>query len=86
MNDEESLYITGVMVSSMSKYKITIPLTQYSNLKTTETKALIDSGAKGKFVDSSLVDWKEVHHLKKTIPVHNIDGTHNKAGDVVKIE
>jgi hypothetical protein len=44
LNDEESLYINGVTVSSMSKYKITIPLTD--------------------------------------IPVQNVDGTHNKAGDV----
>jgi hypothetical protein len=78
LNDEESLYINGVTVSSMSKYKITIPLTRCSNLKTAETKALIDSGAEGKFVDSSLVDWKEVHCLKKNIPVQNVDGTHNK--------
>jgi hypothetical protein len=81
-NDKKSLYINGVTVSSMSKYKITIPLTQCSNLKTAETKALIDSGTKGKFVDSSLVNWKQVHRLKKNIPVQNVDGTHNKAGDV----
>jgi hypothetical protein len=81
-NDEESLYINGVTVSSMSKYKITIPLTRCSNLKTVEAKALIDSGAEGKFVDSSLVDWKNVHRLKKNIPVQNVDGTQNKAGDV----
>ena len=48
--------------------------------ETAETKALIDCGAEGKFVDSSLVDWKQVHHLKKPIPVHNVDGTSNKAG------
>ena len=61
------------------KYKITIPISQCSNLKTTETKALIDCGAEGKFVDSSLIDWKQVHRLKKPIPVHNVDGTSNKA-------
>ena len=64
----------------MSKYKITIPISQCSNLKTAETKALIDCGAEGKFVDSSLVDWKQVRRLKKPIPVRNVDGTSNKAG------
>ena len=53
----------------MSKYKITIPISQCLNLKTAETKALIDCGAEGKFVDSSLIDWKQVRHLKKPIPV-----------------
>ena len=51
-------------------------------MKTAETKALIDSGTKGKFVDSSLMNWSKVHHLKKNIPVQNVDGTHNKAGDI----
>ena len=33
-----------------------------------------------KFVDSSLVDWKQVRCLKKPIPVGNVNGTSNKAG------
>jgi hypothetical protein len=74
------LYINGVSVTSTSKYKITIPISQCSNLKTAETKALIDCGTEGKFVHSSLVNWSKVHHLKKSIPVQNVDGTANKAG------
>ena len=68
-NQEDQLCINGVSVTSMSKYKITFPISQCSNLKTAETKALIDCGAEGKFVDSSLVDWKQVRRLKKPIPV-----------------
>jgi hypothetical protein len=69
MKREEQLYINGVSVTSTSKYKITIPISQCLNLKTAETKALIDCGAEGKFVDSSLVNWSKVHCLKKSIPV-----------------
>ena len=79
-NREDQLCINGVSVTSMSKYKITIPISQCLNLKTAVTKALIDCRAEGKFVDSSLVDWKQVCRLKKPIPVRNVDGTSNKAG------
>ncbi len=68
-NYEEQLYINGVTVTSMSKNKITIPISQCSNLKTAETKALIDSGAKGKFVDGMIINWKNVICLKKPITV-----------------
>ena len=62
----------------MSKNKITIPISQCSNLKTAETKALIDSGAKGKFIDGTIVNWRNVTRLKKPITVRNVDGTHNE--------
>ena len=47
LNREDQLCINGVSVTSMSKYKITIPISECLNLKTTETKALIDCGAEG---------------------------------------
>ncbi len=66
----------------MSRNKITIPISQCSNLKTAETKALIDSGAEGKFVNGTIVKWKNVIHLKKPITVRNVDGTHNEMGKI----
>ncbi len=68
-NYEEQLCINGVTVTSMSRNKITIPISQCSNLKTTETKALIDSGAEGKFVNGTIVNWRNVIRLKKPITV-----------------
>ena len=76
-NYEEQLRINGVTVTSMSRNKITIPISQCSNLKTTETKALIDSGAEGKFIN-----WRNVIRLKKPITVRNVDGTHNEMGKI----
>src|SRR6266550_896077 len=81
-NYEERLYINGVTVTSMSRNKITIPISQCSNLKTAETKALIDSGAEGKFVDGMIVKWRNVICLKKPITVRNVDGTHNEMGKI----
>src|SRR6266576_3644852 len=81
-NYEEQLCINGVTVTSMSRNKITIPISQCSNLKTTETKALIDSGAKGKFIDGTIVNWKNVIRLKKPITMRNVDGTHNEMGKI----
>ena len=81
MNKEE-LSINGVTVSSLSRNKITIPISHCSNLKTAETKALIDSGAEGKFIDRSIVNWKKVIHLKKPITVRNVDGTNNEMGKI----
>lgn len=79
-NRDEELCINGVSVTSMSKYKITIPISRCMNLKTADTEALIDCGAEGKFVDSSLMNWNKVCRLKKPIPVWNIDGTFNQQG------
>jgi hypothetical protein len=81
-NDDEEICINGVSVSSISKNKIAIPITNVVNLKVAETKTLIDCGAEGKFVDKSLVDWRKVKTSKKPIPVKNVDGTLNKSGSL----
>ncbi len=81
-NYDEQLCINGVTVTSMSRNKITIPISQCSNLKTAETKALIDSGAEGKFIDGMIVNGKNVICLKKPITVQNVDGTHNEMGKI----
>ena len=79
---EQELTIRGVRVYSTSQYKISVPISECSNLKTAETTALIDCGAEGKFIDSSIVDWTKVEALQKPLPVRNVDGTLNKAGSL----
>ena len=46
--------------------------------------ALLDSGATGCFIDKSwaLEQWIELKPLKNPIPVLNVDGTWNQAGDI----
>ena len=53
-------------------------------LKTAEETALIDSGATENFIDIEV--WKVLKigrfRLAKTIPVHNVDGSINKNGNI----
>ncbi|EEB95426.1 hypothetical protein MPER_05608 [Moniliophthora perniciosa FA553] len=48
--------------------------------KNAEIKALIDSGAKGRFISSNFTKTlgKRWNRLKKPIKVYNVDGTLNK--------
>ena len=52
--------------------------------KTAEETALIDSGATKNFIDIEV--WKALKigcfRLAKTIPVHNVDGSINKNGNI----
>ena len=45
---------------------------------------MVDSGATGKFVGRRFVDHHKIltHRLLKPIPVRNVDGTGNKAGNI----
>ena len=57
-----------------------------SEKKIIETKAFLDTGAGGKFIDQNFV-WKnklETRKLEKPITVYNMDGTKNKKGTIVK--
>ena len=50
-----------------------------------ETKALIDSGAKGaSFINSKFVQENQIptKRLSRPIPIQNVDGTVNKAGEI----
>jgi hypothetical protein len=80
--EQKEISINGVRVYSTSQMKISIPISKCSTLKTTDVITLIDCGAEGKFVDSSIVDWSKVKCLKNPIPVRNVDGTLNKAGAI----
>ena len=52
--------------------------------KTVETKALLDTGAGGKFIDQNFVLLENIrtHKLAKPITVYNVDGTENKTGTI----
>ena len=54
--------------------------------KTIETKALLDTGAGGKFIDQNFVRNQKIKtkNLKHPIKVFNVDGTPNKRGTITK--
>ena len=54
--------------------------------KNVETKALLDTGAGGKFIDQNFVLQNNLrtHKLVKPITVYNVDGTENKTGTITR--
>ena len=54
--------------------------------RTVETKALLDTGAGGKFIDQNFVlaHGIRTHKLEKPITVYNVDGTKNKTGMITR--
>ena len=70
--------IREIVVNSDSPNKLFIPITISRGLKIAETKALVDCGAEGMFIDPSVVKKGVEKKLKKPIKVKNVDGTRNK--------
>ena len=54
--------------------------------KTVETKALLDTGAGGKFIDQNFIRNQKIKtkNLEHPIEVFNVDGTPNKRGTITK--
>ena len=76
--------IHSVLVADMQAQSINIPVTIRTSTNAGTTKALIDSGAQGKFIDRSLVRKLGLreHPMEKPIPVYNVDGTPNRIGSI----
>ena len=57
---------------------------EHTNGRTVETKALLDTGAGGKFIDQNFVLQNDIRtkKLEKPITVYNVDGTKNKTGTI----
>ena len=63
---------------------IPVSLSHPGSKTTVGTRALIDCGAGGKFIDSRFVKKHNLPttRLSKPIPVFNVDGTPNKKGTI----
>jgi len=50
-------------------------------------KALLDSGATGNFIDRDFVQTKGINtqSISRPIPVYNVDGSPNEAGQISKV-
>jgi predicted aspartyl protease len=59
---------------------VAISYKKQNEQKTAETKALLDTGAGGKFIDQSYVRAQglQTENLEFSIEVYNVDGTPNK--------
>ena len=61
-------------------------LSEKNKERTVETKALLDTGAGGKFIDQNFVlaHGIRTHALDTPITVYNVDGTKNKTGTITR--
>jgi len=63
---------------------VSFPVIQSNSSKKVETKALIDCGARGRFIDQNFIRrvGLKTTRLKFPLPAYNVDGTLNKTGTI----
>ena len=77
-----TLNIYSVTVGTISRNTLYVPLQTTTEKKTIEIKALIDSGARGLFIDQNFAKNFKMQKLDKPIKAHNVDGAENKEGTI----
>ena len=87
MSATPSIMISNVVIAEIDKNAMFLPTTIISKKnkeRTIKTKALLNTGAGGKFIDQNFVlaNGIRTHALEKPITVYNIDGTKNKTGTI----
>ena len=89
MSVPPSITVDHVQVAKIEKNTMTLSIEisgESLDQKTVETKALLDTGAGGKFINQNFV-WNQKIKTKKLehpIKVFNVDGTPNKQGTITK--
>ena len=78
---------SNVIVAEIEKKSMLLPIlisSEKDKGRTVETKALLDTGAGGKFIDQNfiLANGIRTSKLDKPIMVYNVDGTKNKTGTI----
>ena len=89
MPEISSITIYNVVEAEIDRNAIFLPITIESKTdkkKTIDTKALLDTGAGGKFIDQNfiLAHGIKTRKLEKPITVYNVDGTKNKTGTITQ--
>jgi len=89
MSASPSLSLYSVTLAKISNKTMHLPISilcdRGKGKKTVETKALVDSGAGGTFINQNFARAKGFHlqKLEHPITVYNVDGTLNKQGTIV---
>ena len=79
----QTVVIRGSSVYGLNnKASLIVPIALIQNDWQILTNALIDSGAQGNFIDSSLADSLETKLLETPIVVKNVNGTLNQGGTI----
>ena len=84
-----SICILNVIVVEIENNSMTILISlssEQNGKKNVETKAWLDTGAGGKFIDQNFVLKNDLrtHKLARPITVYNVDGTENKTGTITR--
>ena len=84
-----SITIDHVQVAEIGKNMMTLSIEisgEYLGQKTIKTTTLLDTGARGKFIDQNFVRNQKIKtkDLEHPIKVFNVDGTPNKRGTIMK--
>ena len=69
-------------ISKISWNTLCIPFSTIASRKTVKTKALINYGAGGTFINQNFAKNFDIQKLKKLITAKNVDGTINKKGTI----
>ena len=83
MSVTPSIHISNVIVAEIKKKSMLLPIlisSEKDKGRIIETKALLDTGAGGKFIDQNFIleNGIRTSKLEKLITVYNVDGTKNK--------
>ena len=83
MSVPPSITIDHVQVAKIEENTMTLSIEisgENLDQKTIETKALLDTGAGGKFIDQNFIRNQKIKtkNLERSIKVFNMDGTPNK--------
>ena len=84
-----SIAIDNVQIAKIEKNTMTLSIeisSENIDQKTVETKALLDTGAGGKFIDQNSIQNQKIKtkNLEHPIKVFNVDGPPNKRGTIMK--
>jgi hypothetical protein len=79
---KDDLSISPVIVHSISSNRLSIPLEVETGNHTEQMTALVNSGAEGLFINSSIAHKWRKKKPTKPIRVKNIDGTYNTNGEI----
>ena len=78
--------IHNVILAEIENKSMSLPISISCGEKIVKTKALLNTGAGGKFIDQNFI-WQnklETWKLEKSIMVYNVDGTKNKKGTITR--
>ena len=79
-----SIYIFNILVANVVNKSISLPISLEQKKRTTETNALLDTGAGGIFIDQNFTRSQGffIQKIAEPLEAFNVNGTKNKKGTI----